>query len=141
MPSPETPAECSTRWQSILTSSLTSHCPVSAAVPRAPLSSETLLVGHPCFPHRHGQNVKATTSASAWKTQNLNKGLKLGHLSRCPQLNCQSGWVYAHSQGDEAKSGTDGVWEEAEQPPSPAVTHTVLSKNKNMSYRVNQTAK
>jgi len=34
-----------------------------------------------------------------------------------------------------------GVWEEAEQPPWPAVTHALLSKNKNTLYRVNQPAK
>lgn len=103
MPSLESPAECLTPGKSILTSSLTSQLPLRFK--RG--------ITH-CFPCRPGQYLK--TTASAWKTKKLNKGVKLGHLAHCPQLNCQSRWFYAHSQGDEAKSGIDGVWEEAEQP-------------------------
>lgn len=72
-------------------------------------SSSFKLVGHPWFPHRHGQNINTTTSVSAWKTEKLKKGLKIGYISHCPQWHCQSGWSDAHSQGDGAKSGTDGA--------------------------------
>lgn len=126
----ETAAECSTGWKSTLTSRYPpcAHCCAQGEA----LKGDHFAMRSLLSPQEQEMLNELLLSVLG-KVKTCKRDLKLVSTPRYPQFNCPwGGFMPLLRRGRQAlitRSATaNEAWAEAEQPPSPAVKHTVLSK-------------